>query len=60
MNTIPICKKNILVEYYKQYFPIIILDDWEDLDLEYLDKKYDSLIIDHKYIDLQFIKSILS
>lgn len=60
MNTIPICKKNILVEYYKEYFPIIILDDWDDLDIEYLDKKYDSLIIDHKYIDLQFIKSILS
>ena len=40
MKTIPICKKNILVEYYKKYFPIIILDKWSDLNINNLHYNY--------------------
>ena len=59
MDVIPICKRNILVEYYRKFFPIVILDDWSDLDLIFLEKEYNNFIIDHKYLDFQYIKSII-
>ena len=34
MNTIPICKRNILVEYYSKYFPIIILNNWNECNFQ--------------------------
>ncbi len=40
LDVIPICKKNILVEYYSKYFPIIILNKWGELDLKQLLKNY--------------------
>lgn len=52
MNVIPICKKNILVEYYSKYFPIILLNEWDDLnlaDLKYEFKK-ETNIFDMNYI----------
>tara|TARA_R110002074_G_scaffold41446_2_gene109849 strand:- start:555 stop:1361 length:807 start_codon:yes stop_codon:yes gene_type:complete len=51
MNTIPICLKNILTEYYKQYFPIITLNDWKELDIKLLDYS----AIDHQYLDIGYI-----
>ncbi len=33
MNVIPICKKNILTEYYSKIFPLVLLNDWKDLDV---------------------------
>ncbi len=55
MNTIPICKNSILITYYKQKFPIIVLDDWSDLDLNYLENEYSKFEINHKYLDLNYI-----
>lgn len=40
LKVIPICKKNILTEYYSQLYPIVQLDDWSDLDLEKLNENY--------------------
>lgn len=40
LKVIPICEKNILVEYYSKFFPIIILNDWNDLDIKSL--KYEN------------------
>lgn len=51
MNTIPICLKNVVTEYYKQYFPIIILNDWKELDVDKL--SYSS--IDHQRLDMGWI-----
>jgi len=51
MNTIPICLKNVVTEYYKQYFPIIILNDWKELDVDKL--SYSS--IDHQRLDIGWI-----
>jgi hypothetical protein len=36
MNVIPICKKNIITEYYSKIFPVILLDEWQDLDVSNL------------------------
>lgn len=60
MDVIPICKKNILVEYYKQFFPIIILNNWSELDLDFLENEYSKLKIDHKYLNLQYIKELIN
>jgi hypothetical protein len=36
MNVIPICKKNTLTEYYGKFFPIVLLNEWEELDVSKL------------------------
>jgi hypothetical protein len=36
MNVIPICKKNILTEHYSKFFPIVLLNEWEELDVSKL------------------------
>ena len=59
MNVIPICKKHILVEYFSKYFPIVLLDDWDDLDLDKLDEIYDTIKIDHKFLTMDHIKNLL-
>ena len=40
LKVIPICKKNILVEYFSKILPIVLLDDWSDLDIEQLKNDY--------------------
>ena len=51
MNTIPICLKNRVTEYCKQYFPIILLNDWKELDIN----KLSYSAIDHQYLDIGWI-----
>ncbi len=43
LKVIPICHKNVVTEYFAKIFPIVLVNDWQDLDLEYLDKHYNSL-----------------
>ena len=44
LKTIPICLKNPITKYYSKLFPIYLLDDWNDLDLNKLNHFYnDSL-----------------
>jgi len=52
MNTIPICLKNKVTEYYKKYFPIILLNDWQELDVNKL--LYST--IDYQYLDMEYIR----
>lgn len=40
LNIVPICHKNILTEYFSKIFPIVLVDDWKDLDLDYLKNEY--------------------
>lgn len=49
MNTIPICLKNTLTEYYKNFFPIILLNNWAELEESNL--VYSN--INHYYLNLQ-------
>ena len=43
LKVIPICHRNVVTEYFANLFPIVLVDDWNDLDLEYLEKYYDKL-----------------
>lgn len=51
MNTIPICLKNKVTKHYKQYFPIILLNNWEELDVS----KLSYSTIDHQYLHMDWI-----
>jgi hypothetical protein len=39
LKTIPICKRNIITEYYSKWFPVFLLNDWNDLDISLLNYK---------------------
>ena len=60
MNVIPICKRNILVDYYSKYFPIILLNEWTELDINTIDVKYQTIQINHKLLTLDYINNILN
>ena len=36
LKVVPICKRNLLVELFATQFPVIIVDDWDKLDLDSL------------------------
>mgnify|MGYP003120928211 FL=1 len=40
LKVIPIVKKNIVTEYFSQIFPMVVLDNWDDLDIDLLEKNY--------------------
>jgi hypothetical protein len=43
LKVIPICHRNILTEYFSKIFPIVLVDDWNDLDINYLEENYEKL-----------------
>ena len=56
MGTIPICLKNELTEYYKLFFPIIVLNNWIELDINKLVYSH----INHQYLDMQYINNLIN
>lgn len=40
LKVIPICKRNILVEHFAKDFPVVLIEDWQDLDLGQLENNY--------------------
>jgi len=38
LKVIPICLKNHITEYYSKNFPIVLLDDWNELNIEKMDE----------------------
>ena len=36
LKTVPICLKNPVTEYFSQFFPVVLLDSWEELDVTQL------------------------
>lgn len=42
LRVVPICKKNLLTEYFSKDFPVLLLDDWDDLDVSQLNDAYQS------------------
>ena len=57
LKTIPICIKSAFTEYLKKIYPIIVLDKWEDLDINNLDKFYIKASWDN-YDKLKIINTI--
>ena len=33
LKVVPICPRNIITEYYSKFFPVVLLDRWEDLNI---------------------------
>lgn len=61
LNVIPICKKNPLVEYLAKDFPVILLNNWDDLNVSELESSYDSFQWDyHHKLDMCYYKNLLS
>ena len=50
MKTIPICKRSIMIEEFAKIFPIYIIDDWGELDINKIIKSYDSFNWDNWYL----------
>ena len=42
MRTIPICKRSVMIEKFAKTFPIYIVDDWKEFDIDDVWKSYDS------------------
>jgi len=42
MKTIPICKRSVMVEEFAKTFPIYIVDDWKEFNIDDVWKSYDS------------------
>ena len=59
MNTIPICLKNIITQYYSNLFPVIILDTWSDLSIPNLESSYEEMYQkfndSNEYLDMTFL-----
>ena len=49
MRTIPICKRSVMVEEFAKTFPIYIVDDWKDFDIDDVWSSYDSFNWDNWY-----------
>lgn len=61
LNVIPICKRNLIVEHYAKFFTIIILDNWDDLDIDDLINNYNGIMLTNELLDVnnlnEFIRS---
>ena len=49
MKTIPICKRSVMVEEFAKTFPIYIVDDWKEFDIDDVWNSYDSFDWDNWY-----------
>ena len=54
LKVIPICERSILTKYFSKIFPIVLIDDWNDLDLESLHKNYDKPFVKINQFNLPF------
>jgi len=43
MNSIPIIKKCHNIMFYKDHLPILVVDDWSQINQEFLENKYDEI-----------------
>jgi hypothetical protein len=60
VKTIPICLPNIIVNYYAKYFPVVILNDWDELDISKLDDIYNNADWSNYYkLDIKYIKNMI-
>jgi hypothetical protein len=60
LKVIPICKRNILVEYFSKFFPVIILDNWDDLNVQFLINEYKKNTWDnYSNLNLGYYKKLL-
>jgi len=42
LKVVPICPRNIITEYYSKFFPVVLLDKWEDLNINTMETFYET------------------
>ena len=42
LKVVPICPRNIITEYYSKFFPVVLLDKWEDLNINAIGAFYET------------------
>lgn len=42
LKVIPICPRNVVTEYYSKLFPVVLLDNWNDLNMESIETFYET------------------
>ena len=42
LKVVPICPRNIITEYYSKFFPVVLLDKWEDLNINDMGTFYET------------------
>ena len=47
MKTIPICERSLMIEEFAETFPIYIVDDWKDFDIDDVWSSYDNFSWDN-------------
>lgn len=52
LKTVPICLRNNVTEYYSLFFPVVLLDSWEELDVAQL--VYEAVWPEVSVLDLDF------
>lgn len=61
LSVIPICTRNLIVEHYAKFFTIIILDNWDDLNVDDLINNYNGIMLTNELLDVnnlnEFIRS---
>jgi hypothetical protein len=61
LRVVPICKRNPVAEYFSQDFPVLLLDDWTDLDLEKLENAYRTFSWkNQKKMDMSYYAELLT
>jgi hypothetical protein len=61
VKTIPICLPNIIVNYYAKYFPVVILNDWDELDISKLEDIYNKADwSNYDKLDMKYISTIIN
>jgi hypothetical protein len=41
LKVVPICPRNIITEYYSKFFPVVLLDRWDDLNINAISAFYE-------------------
>lgn len=42
LKVIPICPRNVVTEYYSKWFPVVLLNTWDELNMESIESFYET------------------
>jgi len=57
LDVIPITLKNTITLYFSTYFPIILLNDWDDINIDKLKTEYNKFKINSQLLHFDYIIS---
>lgn len=60
LKVLPVCEKNALTKFYSKLFPIVLVDDWNEITPEYLENIYEKYKRKWKNYDLLQFSNLVS